>query len=345
MTIEEKEFPLVCLCIPTYNVASTVLETIKSLLSQTYPNLVLHVSDNASTDDTLALIQAISDPRVVIHKSKVNVGGEENFSRCIKFGCGKYTAIFHADDVYEPEMVAKQVAFLEENADAAAVFTEANLIDENGLVIGEIRFPQDIKTISNLYNFSTIFKVILRESNFFICPSAMVKTSVYQDYIKGWRGDLFKSSADLDVWLRILFKHSIGYLPEKLMRYRISSNQYSAKIRLETGPADFFLVTEHYLQQDLVKAQLTSVDFRNYKWLERRDRVMRAVNLFIANHYDDSICLLDDVLSWDALHAAIITKRGLLVLIVGLYLKFILFIGIHKLGKSSLACLKQIFFK
>ena len=195
--------PLVCICVPTYNAASTVRETLESILAQTYANLVVHVSDNASTDDTLKVIESISDQRITIHRQKENIGGEGNFNRCIQLATGKYTAIFHADDVYEPNMVAKQVAFLEANAKVGAVFTEASLIDDSGKMIGALGLPQGLVSVDCLYDFKTIFKFVLQYSNFLICPSAMARTEVYQQDIRSWRGEIFGTSADLDVWFRI----------------------------------------------------------------------------------------------------------------------------------------------
>jgi len=254
--------PLVCICVPTYNAADTVYETLKSILAQTYTNLVVHVSDNASTDDTLTVIESISDRRITIHRHDENVGGEGNFNRCIQYAEGRYTAIFHADDLYEPDMVAKQVAFLEAHLGAGAVFTEAMLIDEMGNRIGELRLPQGIESQNGLYDFVTMFKAVLRHSNFFICPSVMVRTQVYQQEIKCWRGELFKSSADLDLWFRILRLHPVGYLTERLMRYRISNSQWSARVRLGAERADFFLVLDHYLEQEPIRVLLTSDDLR-----------------------------------------------------------------------------------
>lgn len=333
--------PLVCICVPTYNAASTVRETLASILAQSYPNLVVHISDNASTDDTLNIVESISDPRIHIHRHTENIGGEGNFNRCIQLAEGKYTAIFHADDVYEPEMVAKQVAFLEAHPTAGAVFTEASLIDDMGARIGEIRLPQGLESRDGLYDFATMFKAVLRHSNFFICPSVMVRTEVYQQEIKCWRGELFNTSADLDLWLRILQRHSIGYLTERLMRYRISSQQGSALVRVGTERADFFLVTDHYMVQDSVRALLRPDDLRYYRWLERRDRVMRAVNLVLTDRPHQATELLHDIVSADALDAAIKTRRGRFVLMIGMYLKFVTALGLSKVGKLPLGYMKQ----
>ncbi len=337
-----QELPLVCICIPTYNAAFTVRETLASILAQTYPNLVVHVSDNASTDETLKVIESFANQRITIHRHDVNVGGEGNFNRCIQLAEGKYTAIFHADDIYEPDMVAKQVAYLEAHPEAGAVFTEASLIDEGGLQIGSIQLPQDVALMKGPYNFATLFKAVLRHSNFFICPSFMVRTHIYQQEIVCWRGDMFGTSADLDVWLRILERYTIGHLPEALIRYRISNAQWTARIRKETARADFFRVVDHYLEQDNVRSLLERRDLQNYARLEQRDRVMRAINFYLTGQYGEAQGLLSDIFSWDAVRSALLTKRGVGVLAAGIYLRILLLLGLDKLGQASFRLMKQV---
>lgn len=336
------ESPIVCVCVPTYNAAKTVRETLESILDQTYPNLVVHVSDNASTDNTLEVIESFTDSRVIVHKHDVNVGGEENFTRCIHLANGKYTAIFHADDVYEPDMVAKQVAFLEANPGAGAVFTEAVLIDELGNELGKKRLPQGIVSLGGLYGFEIMFKALLRHYNFFICPSFMVRTSIYQQEICAWRGDKFGTSADLDVWLRILERHFIGHLPESLMRYRVSSSQGSAHVRKETSQGAFFSVVDYYLQKKHVKDIVNNQDLRNYEQLCRRDKVMRAINLYLTDKPEESSMLLRDALVWDTIVYAFVTVRGLWVLLVVFYLRILILLKLEKIGKSSLVLMKNV---
>lgn len=330
------DHPLVCICIPTYNAASTVRETLASILGQTYPNLVVHVSDNASTDDTIKVVESMGDPRVVIHRNETNIGGEGNFNRCIQMAEGKYTAIFHADDLYDPEMVAQQVAFLEAQPEVGAVFTEAALIDDSGKIFGEARLPKELSANDHLYDFITLFKVVLHRWNFFICPSAMVRTDIYRDEIRKYRGDIFKSSADLDVWLRISQKHLVAIFPIALMRYRISKFQFSAGIRNQTDRMDFFLVTDYYLAQQDVQKLLTDLDMMHYRWIERTDRVRRAVNLFMLGRIKESTCLCDGVFSIDAVRAAIDGRRGFLTLVAGCFVRVFSFLGMYSLGRKLL---------
>ncbi|HQS39489.1 MULTISPECIES: glycosyltransferase [unclassified Polaromonas] len=334
--------PLVCICIPTYNAEKTIAATIRSVLSQTYQNILVHVVDNNSSDGTAAVVESFPDERITLFRNAVNAGAEGNFNRCIALAKGKYTAIYHADDIYEPEMVATQVAFLEQHPQAGAVFTEALLINEHDLLIGEIRQPKNLAAGGPLHYFPEVLKAILEHSNFLICPSVMALTSVYQEDIKSWRGELFGSSADLDVWLRMLQRGPVGILPQATMRYRISRSQWSANARVDTGRAAFFSVVDHYLAQPDVRSLLTAHDLKNYQRLERRDQVMRAVNALLQDQPEQAAALCPDIFSMSALKAAWQTRRGMAVLALGLYLKMMLSLRCHRLAKASLIHMKRM---
>jgi hypothetical protein len=187
-----------------------------------------------------------------------------------------------------------------------------------------------------------MFKAVLKHFNFFICPSFMVRTKVYRQEIKVWRDGQFGSSADLDVWLRILQLHQIGHIPERLIQYRISQNQFSNQIRQATSPSVFFKIIDYYLENTNIRKRLDWDDLLNYKRLERRDRVMRAVNLFLVDNHCDAKLLLFDIFSKDTLLAAFQNRSGLFTLIIGIYLRLLLSIRFYGVGKKSLAYMKQV---
>ncbi len=336
--------PLVCICIPTFNAAETIRETLQSILGQSYLNLVVHISDNASTDNTLGVIESIADQRVTIHQHDVNVGGEGNFSRCIQFSEGKYTAIFHADDIYEPKMVAKQVAFLEKNQDVGAAFTEAMEINEHGELNGRVigREPRANGSIS-CYDFKLLVQASLRHHNFLVCPSAMVRTGIYRNEIVNWKGSLFKSSADLDTWFRIARNHPIVVLGEPLMRYRVSNAQFSNSIRNRTVPSDYFRVMDYYLEFPEVKKFLTKRDLRNFKWMVRSDSAVCAANLFVQGKVEESrICLPNRIMSLDLLHAAMVTRRGMITMLGVVFLRLMIFLDLKKVGARLVVFLRGV---
>ena len=338
-------FPLVCVCIPTYNSAKTIRKTLTSILDQSYPNLVIHVSDNASTDNTLRIINTIIDSRINVHVNIENIGAEENFNRCINLAEGKYTAIYHADDIYEFDMVERQVAYLERSSKTGAVFTAATTIDSKDASTGVIGWSEKPKAEFSEYDFTMLFKEILRRGNFLVCPSAMVRTHIYRDEIKRWRGDLFRSSADLDVWLRIAKKHSVAFISKPLMRYRIDRNQFSNSVRLRTEPADLLLVLDYYLSTLDVIQMTNAKDQRNFYRLVVNDKIWCAINQFCNGNITTAKMLLDGVFSFDALRGSLTSRRGFLMLICSSFLYLMIAVRLKKYGPKFIISVRQIFKK
>ncbi len=336
------EQPLVCICIPTYNAAATIRETLESILAQTYPNLLIHVSDNASTDETVKTIEQINDPRITIHKTENNLGAEGNFTRCIQLAEGKYTAIFHADDLYKPDMVAKQVLFLEKNPDISAVFTAADTIDERGVTFGAMGHVPGARSSVSRFDFQHLLQTMLLHHNFLICPSAMARTEIYREGIREWGNNIYKSSSDVDVWLRLSKINPIAVLGEQLMGYRISKAQFSDRIRNRTERTDFFLVMDNYLAQPEVRAILTENDLRHYQWLDRHERVACAFNLFGLARNAEAKVLLEGLFCWDSVRAAMSGRRGVVTLAGGTLLRILLQVGGTRNGAGIVKAIKKI---
>lgn len=334
--------PLVCICIPTYNAERTIAETLQSLLAQTYTHFIIKVVDNASIDGTLTEVRKFSDPRISIIEGKTNIGGEGNFNRCIDLATGEYTAIFHADDLYERTMIARQVAEFEQNPEVGAVFSEATLIDESGQAIGAVGRPPGLRRKSHVYDFEQIFKAILRHSNFLMCPSAMLRTRIYREEIRRFRAEMFGSSADLDVWLRVLERHLIAILPDRLIRYRISTTQGSHALgRMRIARSDFFRVIDHYLANAEVRKSVNDHDIRNKERLERTDRIVCASNLFLLNRREEALAFCEGAFTLDALRAAAGSVRGLQTLLLATFLKASMLSPFDSHAKSLLRLAKR----
>lgn len=339
------KLPLVCICIPTYNAAATIRKTLDSILSQTYQNLIVHVSDNASTDSTLAVVKSLGDSRVRIHTNTKNIGAENNFNLCIQLAEGKYTGIFHADDIYEPDMVAQQVSFLEANPKTGALFTAATTIDTDGNPTGKIGQNKVDDNNASVYDFTLLLKAVLKNGNFLVCPSALVPTWIYKYEIQRWRGEIFRSSADLDVWLRIAGTHTVAILTKPLMRYRVDDKQFSNKVRNRIERADFFLVMDHYLAKPSVQIQLSHIDQQNYRQLMANDKLWRAINQFQSGNLTQARLLIRGMLNPEALHAAYSSKRGMLMLLTSLTLHLMIALRMKRIGNYFINMLRTEFNK
>lgn len=284
--------PLVAVCIPAYNVGKTIAKTLDSILNQTYENLEVHVFDNASSDDTLAVVKAYEDERLHIHTAESTTDAETNFTRCLMFGRGEYTAIYHADDLYAEEMIEKEVEFLEANIDAGGVLTAAQFIGASGEYISTHYLPQELNLDvggSGCYNHVELFKVVLNRRNYLFCPSAMIRTNICTDHLKQWRGALFKSSADLDVWLRIAEGYQLGLINQPLLHYRLSPEQYSSQYNTgRTDRADMFKALDFWMNNESIRKSLSRADWRNYNGLVAQDDLVCAANAWNQNDVEQA---------------------------------------------------------
>lgn len=333
--------PLVSISIPVYNAEKTIAETIQSIINQTYNNLEIIIVDNASTDNTLQVIKKFKDPRIKIYKNNKNIGAEKNFSKCVKLAKGRYIAIFHADDVYTKNMIKKQVEVFQNNPNIAAVFTRANKINSSGEIIGESRIPSHLKN-KKCYHFYEIFTSILENGNFLVTPSVMVKSEIYKKMIP-FNEKKFDTSADLDMWLRILEKHPIAIIDEKLMSYRISYEQGSYQLRkTRTEEADFFKVMNYYLSK-FGTLEIPPNILKKYELLIQIDKIRCAINFLVKNKSEDAKKLLKNSLSIKLFKMAIRNDKKIYFttyFIIGVILLLSIFLKIGYFSGKILHCLR-----
>ncbi|MEI7482581.1 MAG: glycosyltransferase [Elusimicrobiota bacterium] len=332
--------PLVCICVPTYNAGKTLSATLDSILGQTYRNLVIKVVDNASTDNTpqIADVCASKDLRVTVIRHADNVGAEGNFTRCLQLAEGDYTAIFHSDDIYAPQIVEEQVKFFQNNPEAGAVFAMADTCDATGRVGRSYRLPLALSARpSGLYDFPAIFKAMLKHGNFLLCPGAMARSEIYKDHIKHWNGDRFNTSADLDVWLRILQKYPIGVINKPLFNYRVSPASFSYGAgRAKTEPHDLLRVFEAYaagFARDLMGPEEKS----DYSRLLMNDNVNRSFNLAAMGKPAEARALLAGVFRPGSLSTAFCSVYHLKTVALAVLAALLIFIPLPERVKRQIS--------
>jgi len=119
---------------PVYNGARFLPEAIDSLLAQTHSNFELIISDNASTDATEAICRAYQakDARIRYYRNAVNRGAAYNFRRVFELSEMKYFKWANADDVCEPEHLARCAAVLAADPSVVLAYPKTCFIDETG---------------------------------------------------------------------------------------------------------------------------------------------------------------------------------------------------------------------
>jgi glycosyltransferase involved in cell wall biosynthesis len=127
------------ICIPNYNYASYLGRTIQSVLSQSYTDFEILVSDNASTDKSVEVARSFADPRIHVHINRCNVGFAGNLDRAARPATGTRMIMLSSDDLVRPEALATYRAFCDALGPDAErdVFTSTwDVIDPEDRVTG-----------------------------------------------------------------------------------------------------------------------------------------------------------------------------------------------------------------
>jgi glycosyltransferase involved in cell wall biosynthesis len=119
---------------PVFNGEQFVAEAIDSILRQTFSELELVISDNASTDSTPEICRrfAKADPRVRYHRFAKNIGAMLNYARVYALCGGEYFKWAAHDDVIEPQFIELCARTLDENPDAVLAYPKSRFIDAQG---------------------------------------------------------------------------------------------------------------------------------------------------------------------------------------------------------------------
>ena len=131
----------VSVIITCYNSSSYVTKALESVLNQTYDNLEVIVVDDASTDDTCAVVQKITDPRVTLLKRTVNGSCGAARNTALPVVTGRYIAFLDSDDYWLPDKLSIQIKKMQEKA---ASFSCTNYIAVRGTREMLITMPEEI---------------------------------------------------------------------------------------------------------------------------------------------------------------------------------------------------------
>ena len=118
-----KTYPLVSVGMPVYNRPEGLVNALECIVNQTYKNLEIIISDNASTSDEIENIvkrYMEHDKRIFYTKQKENLGADRNFQYVINKASGKYFLMAADDDVRSLDFIEKNIVFLEKNTDYVA---------------------------------------------------------------------------------------------------------------------------------------------------------------------------------------------------------------------------------
>jgi glycosyltransferase involved in cell wall biosynthesis len=277
-----KHAPLVSILCYNFNYGRYLRQCLESIFAQTYENLELCFSDNASSDESwsIALEFAKKYPgKMRLTRNRINYGPDCNYANCKQMMLGKYFINFCSDDVLEPNYVEQCVNVLEAYPNVGLVIVNRAVIDENGLRTDEAPF----------YNQSCI---IPGEEQAAVYMMAGVNPSVSQIMYRndivdrrsatGALGSRYYGTRILD--FNISTDFDIGYLKNSLLLHRIHSQSDTSQADSNLMPVIGLYVLNHQFTDIASLRNLKKVTGRLPMSIEKLARlaVRYSVRLLLA---------------------------------------------------------------
>ena len=234
----KQNYPLISICIPTYNGQAFLVEAMESAINQTYPNLEIVVSDDASKDTTLNIIEAYKDktsiPIYIFHHEPNGIGA--NWNNSVRKANGEYIKFLFQDDVMEPTCIEKMVHIANMDKNIGMVYCERTIIyDEEdnystlwiksyGTLHNRWKNSSSTKKIvSGKYLLKDEYLLHMPKNKFGEPTALLIKKDVFKKI--GYFDEQLKQLLDLEFWYRILKFYNVGFVNEKLVSFRLHSNQ------------------------------------------------------------------------------------------------------------------------
>lgn len=255
--------PLVSIVTPSYNQARFLEETIQSVLEQDYPAVEYILVDGGSTDGSLEIIRRYAH-RFAWWVSEPDRGQTDAINKGFARARGEILAWLNSDDTYLPGAIADAVGFLQSYPQVGLVYGDANLVNEQGEVIG--KFPARQTDYARLQRG---YVHIPQQAAFF-------RADLWQQV--GPLDPTFYFAMDYDLWVRLARVSLLHYHPRLWANFRLHGSGKSVvsdercwpemvRVHLRDGGSRFSWLYLKASIRPLVYGWLP-LDFR--RWLRER---------------------------------------------------------------------------
>jgi glycosyltransferase involved in cell wall biosynthesis len=169
--------PAVSVGMPVYNSAEWIEEAVRSILDQSFDDLELIISDNASTDDTFAICERLArtDRRIRLLRNARNLGANRNYLAVLHAARGAYFKWASSNDVCAPTFIEKCVAALKRDRDAVLACPRTWLMEEGTATAQPYDRDIEITSPDPAARFMAVLKTMALNNLFngVVCRSAL----------------------------------------------------------------------------------------------------------------------------------------------------------------------------
>jgi glycosyltransferase involved in cell wall biosynthesis len=248
-----------------YNHAPYLQKCLDSILAQNWPNAEIVVLDNASTDESRALIEEWA--RTCPHPVKLLLETEcrgicANVNLLLAQAAGEFVALISTDDYWFPEKTARQVELLQDRGEEYGVaYADALRIDAQGLPLEQASFISAHRALETLPEGDLLVELL--RGPFIPSMSTMIRR---QALLEMGAFDETLIYEDYDAWLRLAERWKFAANPEKLSAYRVLPTSMIQTVAAQTQPikllSDARIMAKASLNPALEKKVVTNLHRR-----------------------------------------------------------------------------------
>ena len=217
----------VSVIMPNYNHAPFLKERMDSILAQDYPDFEVIILDDASTDESAAILQSYAThPKVKkIITNETNSGNTfVQWQKGLEEATGEYVWIAESDDVASKDLLSRLVGAMEREC-AVMAFCKSTRIDSEGHPIKESRNPRWNRDFT--MEGETFVRNFLLGYNAICNASAVVFNREAAKKINMQQVEKFTASGDRLFWIELALQGRVSYVSEALNRFRQHTHKVS----------------------------------------------------------------------------------------------------------------------
>lgn len=212
--MQKKPVPEVSIITPCYNSSKFLRDTVASVQNQTHTDWEWIITDDQSTDQSVEILQAFSDPRIILIQAEKNGGAGHARNLSLQKASGRYITFLDADDYWEPDFLEEMLSFMKKDNAELAYSNYARCNEDLIPQIEDFKADKEV-TFSNL----------LKTCRLSLLSSMYDSSRVGKEYFpEGSKRE------DHVMWLNLLKKIPVGKpLPKTMAKYRMHSTSVSRK--------------------------------------------------------------------------------------------------------------------
>ena len=224
--------PRLSVCLPTYNGETYVAEAVQSVLQQSYADFEIVAVDDGSSDRTLEILQAFTDPRIRLYQNPHQQGIPGNWNVAVELARGEFVCLFHQDDVMLPENLECKVQLLSADETVGFVHSAVETLVEESAPRSFADWVEDGME-DTVFDGLEYFRTLLLNGNRVCAPTVLARRRALLEQ-GGFDQDL-SFACDYAMWLRLCLTYRVGFLARPLVRYRWHGGNASHIYQFERG--------------------------------------------------------------------------------------------------------------